>query len=108
MELKESLDADTRLQLVHLACVAAWSDTTVAESERKVVLNLCQNLALDDNECRLAKSWLDGPPPYFDPQSVPRKHRAVFLDALVDVIRADGRVEPEECETLRLIQELLA
>ena len=102
-----TMDHRTRKQLVQLACVAAWSDTTIQPEERTVILQLCIELALDERDMEEVRSWLDGAPPYFDPQDVPPEHRQDFLDALLAVVAADGRVSPDESETLMLIRELL-
>lgn len=102
-----SLNRHTREQLLQLACVAAWSDTIVVPAEREVVLDLVHQLALGKEGEAQAKRWLDGAPPWFDPQTVEPGHRQLFLDALQRVIRADGRLAEEECETLRLMKELL-
>ncbi|GMV43982.1 MAG: hypothetical protein AMXMBFR64_56980 [Myxococcales bacterium] len=104
----EGMDEVTRERLVQLACVAAWSDFHVAPEERKVVLTLAAELAIGDRSMERVYRWLDEAPPYLDPQAIPVEHRAVFLDALQAVIRADGRLDPAECETLRLIKQLVA
>lgn len=106
-ELLTDMDDATRERLVQLACVAAWSDLDVAAEERAVVLELAADLALGPRSMAKVQSWLDGPPPYLDPQAIPPQHRTAFLEALRAVIRADGRIERAECETLRLIEELV-
>lgn len=107
-ELPQEMDAVTRERLVQLACVAAWSDLTVAPEERAVVLQLAAAVALDPRSMAKVQTWLDGPPPFIDPQAIPPEHRAAFLEALRAVIAADGRLARSECETLRLIEELVA
>lgn len=102
------MDAVTRERLVQLACVAAWSNFDVAPEERTVVLTLAADLALGERSMERVHRWLDEAPPYLDPQAIPVEHRAVFLSVLQEVIKADGRLDPEECETLRLIKQLVA
>ena len=104
----DGMDAGTRKRLVQMACVAAWSDMDIAESERRVVLDLARDVDLPEDDLEEVMGWLKSPPPDFDPYDIPRAHRAAFLEALDDVVKADGRLDPEECETLRLIKELVA
>lgn len=101
------MDELTREKLVQLACVAAWSDFDVAKEEREVVLALAAELAMGPKAIERVRGWLDGPPPYLDPQSIPVEHRKTFIDTLRSVIKADGRLDPAECETLGLIEELV-
>lgn len=102
-----AMDDLTRERLVQLACVAAWSDLDVADEEREVVLALAAKLALGPKAMDRVQGWLNGPPPYLDPLAIPVEHRRTFIDTLKAVIKADGRLEPGECETLRLIEELV-
>ena len=93
---------------MHAACVAAWSDLEIQKEERAIILDLCVRLALPQPDIIRAQSWLDGPPPYLDPNQIPREHAAVFLAALEEVIASDGRIQPEESETMSLIRELVS
>ncbi len=102
----EHMSPDVRRRLLQMACVAAWSDLDVADEERAVVMELAGDLALGDEGVRQARAWLDHAPPEFDPFEIPAKHRETFFEALRAVIEADGRLDPEECETLRLLREL--
>lgn len=107
MQLPENLDHRSRKRLVQLVCVAAWSDLDLADEERTHIMQLAADLALGADDMADVRSWLRSPPPDFDPMDVPRQHAPVFLEALAGVIAADGRIDPEECETLRLISELI-
>lgn len=107
LEAVKQLAPRSRKQLIQLACVAAWSDLEVAEAERDVIVGLAADLGLTGDDMEDVRAWLDSPPPDFDPQDVPRRHRALFLDTLARVIAADGRIDPEECETLRILGELV-
>jgi len=98
---------EERRTLVHAACVAAWSDLEVQPEERAIVLELCMDLALSEADVIRAQSWLDAPPPVLDPNRIPTRHGEAFVAALVEVVEADGRLDPHECETIRLIRELL-
>lgn len=105
--LIDELDKESRRKLLHLVCVAAWSDLSVSPEERLVVMQLCMELTQVEEELEEVRSWLDAPPPYFDPQQIPAEHRQAFFEALLAVVAADGRVTPEESETIRLIGELI-
>jgi uncharacterized tellurite resistance protein B-like protein len=106
--VESGLDAETRTKLVQLACIAAWSDAEIQDAERRTVLTLCSELALSPGECAQATAWLDGPPPFLDPQEIPRPHRQLFVDTLERVVQSDGRLSEDERDTLRVIRELLS
>ncbi len=42
-----------------------------------------------------------------DPYEIPPAHRTAFFQALTRVIESDGRIDPRESETLRLLRELI-
>lgn len=100
------MDRETRRLLVQLSCFGAWSDLEVHPREREVVLQIAMNLALEDDLDEV-KEWLDHTPPEIDPNTIPVDQRQAFMDALVAVVLADGRVTPEESATVRLIREML-
>ncbi|MCA9515692.1 MAG: TerB family tellurite resistance protein [Myxococcales bacterium] len=107
MEIK-NMDLPTRRRLIQLACVAAWSDMNLADVEKEVVLNLARELELGEDDTQRVKSWLANGPPDFDPYDIPLAHRQAFLEAFTQVIAADGRIDPEESEAIRLIRELVS
>jgi uncharacterized membrane protein YebE (DUF533 family) len=104
----DGMDERTRINLLKMACVAAWSDLSIADSERKVVLDLAREISVGDEGRALAEGWLKSPPSDFDPYDIPHKHAKTFIEALQTVMRADGRIDPEESETLNLIRELVS
>lgn len=104
----EGMNLATRRKLVQMACVAAWSDMDVAESERGVVRALAHELGLGGDDLLTIEEWLKTPPPEFDPYEIPRAYREAFVDVLERVVVADGVIDPEECVTLALIRELSA
>lgn len=106
MDLK-AMNLNTKRRLVQLACVAAWSDMKLADGERDAVLALAIEIGLEGGELDLVRKWLAEGPPDFDPYDVPHEHRQAFLDAFIRVIEADGRIDPEESEAVRLIRELV-
>jgi uncharacterized tellurite resistance protein B-like protein len=102
-----AMSHDTRKSLVQMACVAAWSDLEIQDQEREVVFDLATQLALGPEDIADVKKWLEVPPPDFDPYSIPREHRSAFLEAFLEVVTADGRLDPEESETIRVLRELV-
>lgn len=97
-----------RKKLVHMACIAAWSDLEIEDSERRVIFEIATQLALTPAELDEVKRWLDEAPPEFDPYEIPHEHRQSFLSAFLEVVTADGRIDPEESESIRLLRELVA
>ncbi len=103
----KDLEERDRRQLLQLAVAAAWSNAEVAPEERRYILGLCAELAVGDAECAEVREWMEGPAPWVDPQEIPRAHRERFLSVLEDVLRADGTIDPTECEVLRGMREML-
>jgi uncharacterized tellurite resistance protein B-like protein len=102
-----TMSPSTRKKLVQMACIAAWSDLEIHDSERRVIFDLATQLALPGNDLADVREWLQSPPPDFDPYEIPNEHRAAFLAAFLEVVTADGRIDPEESETIRLLRELV-
>ncbi len=103
----DTMSPTTRKKLVQMACIAAWADLEIHDAERQVVFELATQLALPGTDLSEVESWLREPPPDFDPYEIPNEHRAAFLEAFLEVITADGRIDPEESETIRLLRELV-
>jgi tellurite resistance protein len=101
------MSKSVRKLLIQMACVAAWADLEVVIEEKEVIMGMAQSLELEADDLTEIESWLDSPPPDFDPNRVPKAFRAAFLDAFVHVIAADGRIEPEESSTVQLLRELI-
>ena len=97
----------TRKKLVQMACVAAWADLEIQEEERRVIFDLATKLALPGADLGEVREWLKSPPPDFDPYDIPSEHRQAFLEAFLQVVVADGRIDPEESEAIRLLRELV-
>lgn len=104
------LSRSARLQLLRFTCAAVWSDLEVTPSERSFILSLALRLRLPEDEIRQVTEWLERPPAPedVDPNSVPREHRRLFLEAIEQAILADRAVDRPEAESLRLLRELLA
>jgi uncharacterized membrane protein YebE (DUF533 family) len=97
------------VRLLKFVCAAAWADLDVSSPERSFVQALALRLGLSDQEMRQVERWLEKPPPpeEVDPALVPREHRRLFLDAVRDLVTADGVVDGPEAASLRLLEELL-
>lgn len=102
-----TMSPEQRLQLAHLACIAAWSNLEVRPEERAVVLDIAAHLQLGQEGVSKVEAWLADGPPDFDPYTIPREHREAFLQAFLEVATADGRIDLEESETIRVLRELL-
>jgi len=104
----EELDATQRLQLIQFLCSFAWADLEVRDEERAFVRQMVERLELGPEERLQAQGWLESPPPAesIDPTSVPAAHRKLFLEAVEQIVVADGEIAPEERESLELLREL--
>ncbi len=103
------LTSEDRLSLLRFACAFAWADLEIADTERSFVTSLARKLGADDEEVALVEEWLKVPPPAedVDPTDIDPSLRQVFLNACVQMISADGRVDSEEVEILSLFEQLL-
>jgi tellurite resistance protein len=103
------LSSEDRLRLLRFACAFAWADLEVAKKERRFVADLAKGLGATEEELAQVKRWLKVPPDAedIDPTEIPPEHRQLFLNAAVQMISADGRVDSEEVEILSLFEQLL-
>lgn len=94
---------------MRFVCSLAWADLEVQPKERAFVHRMVKKLHLDDKEKKLVDSWLEVPPKAeeVDPAKVPHQHRKLFLDTVKAVAMADGRLDPEEKESIELLEQLL-
>jgi uncharacterized tellurite resistance protein B-like protein len=104
------LNKEERLSLMRFVCSFAWSDFEIQDEERSFIAKLINALQLEPDEKAQVDEWLKVPPlpEEVDPTQIPRKHREVFLDTVKAVIMADGVLDPEEEENLKLFVELLS
>jgi len=102
------LNRTERLRLMKFVCSFAWADLEVQDEERQLVHRLVKKLALDASEAAQVEQWLEVPPPpeEVDPAEIPRAHRQLFIDTARQMVMADGRVDPEEAESLALLEML--
>ncbi len=103
------MTADDRRKLLQFACAFAWADLEIADTERAFVKDLARKLGSDDEELSEVEDWLTMPPAAedVDPTDIPHEHRQIFLNAALQMISADGRVDTEEVEILSLFEQLL-
>lgn len=103
------LDTESRLRLVRFVCSFAWADLEVHATERALVSKLLDQFELDEDEKAQAERWLKLPPPPedVDPTDIPLEHRQLFLNTILQVVGADGVVDPNEMETLSVFEKLL-
>jgi uncharacterized tellurite resistance protein B-like protein len=107
-ELK-SLTKKQRLLLLEFVCAFAWADLEIRDEERAFIARLVKRLELEDDEIAQVEQWLRIPPKPedIDPNLVPHAHKELFLDCARRMIKADGRVDPAERETLQLLEQLI-
>ena len=105
----KKLSEKERLRLMKFVCSFVWADLEVKESERKFVAKLVKRLGLTASEIEQVEGWLKVPPKpeEVDPTEIPAAHRAAFLEEIRQVVKADGEVQSEERESLRLFEQLL-
>jgi uncharacterized tellurite resistance protein B-like protein len=97
-----------RLRLLRFVTAIAWSDLAVRDGERAYVHRLVSRLHLTPEEALQVEGWLKSPPneDEVDPTTIPHEHRSLFLDAVREMLAADGNASPEERETLSLLEQL--
>ena len=105
----QDLDKESRLRLVRFVCSFAWADLEVQDAERSLVARMLDQLGLDDQEKAMTEQWLRLPPEPedVDPTDIPVEHRQIFLNTVLQMVGADGVVDPNEMETLAVFERLL-
>jgi uncharacterized tellurite resistance protein B-like protein len=102
------LSPKERLKLLRFVTSCAWSDLEVRVGERAYIHRLVSRLHLTPEEALEVEGWLKHPPSEddVDPTTIPHEHRRLFLDAVREMVGADGEASPEEKETLALLERL--
>lgn len=103
------LDSSSRMRLVRFLCSFAWADLDINDAEKAFIRKMLKELGLDDEERKRAERWLAVPPmpEEVDPTEIPPEHRQLFLNAILQLVGADGFVDEKEMETLALFEKLL-
>lgn len=103
------LPKQDRLRLMGFVCSFAWADLEVQEGERALVRKLVGQLELDSDESAQVEAWLKVPPRAedVDPNDIPAEHKQIFLNIALQMVGADGNVDPDEMENLSLLEQLL-
>ena len=96
--------------MLRFVCSFAWADFEIQDQERTFIGRLMRKLDVDADEKQQVEEWLKVPPrpEEVDPTQIPKKHRELFLGQVRGVILADGVLDPEEAENLKLFEELLS
>lgn len=105
----EQLTDEEKLRLLRFLCSFAWADLNVGETERKLVVDLIRRFGLGDEDAQMAEGWLDHPPNEddIDPMDIPREHRQLVLDAVLEMVGVDGRVDSMEAESFAVLSSLM-
>ncbi|TKD01240.1 TerB family tellurite resistance protein [Polyangium fumosum] len=106
----KNLSREDRLRVMGFVCSFAWADLEIKPKERALVHKMVKELKLDPDEAKQVEGWLQVPPraEEVDPAAIPRAHRQMVLDFARRMVKADGTVDPEEEESLSLLEALLA
>ena len=99
-----------RMNLMKFVCSFAWTDLSVSQAERDIVMRIAGQLKLNDSEIKRVQGWLEVPPTAdeVDPNAVLPEHRQLFLTVAEMVVNADGKVAAAENESLKIFRELLS
>jgi uncharacterized tellurite resistance protein B-like protein len=102
------LSPSERLKLLRFVTSFAWCDLGITAKERAYVHRLVSRLHMTPEEALEVEGWLKSPPNEddVDPTTIPHEHRRLFLDAVREMVGADGKASPEEKETLSLLEQL--
>jgi len=105
----EDLTQTERMTLMRFVCSFAWADLEIQTEERRFVSDLVRGLELKAEEKAAVEGWLTRPPSEeeVNPDTIPKRHRALFLAAVECVIQVDGQVTPEEAESFEVLQRIL-
>jgi hypothetical protein len=95
---------------MRFVCSFAWADLAIQPEERAYVHTLVKKLHLDANERAQVERWLEVPPPAddLDPNSIPKAHKTLFLDAVRGLVAQDGVISDDEAENFELFERLLS
>jgi uncharacterized tellurite resistance protein B-like protein len=103
----ESIGRDERMRLLKFVCSFAWTDLEISDAERDVIFRLVDRWEFDLEDRKTVARWLKVPPEDVDPTEIPREHRERFLQAVREIVVADGEVREEERTSLALFEELV-
>ncbi len=96
------LNRSERRQLLRFVTSFAWADLEITPGEIAFIQRLIGRLHLSAEDAVEAASWLKTPPieDTVDPADIPKRHRQLFLDAVREMVEADGVASAEEKESL--------
>ncbi len=102
------LAPEERLRLLRFVIAFAWADLAISAGEIAHVHRLVARLKLGPEEKAKVEKWLKSPPApeEVDPTDIPQKHRRLIIDAVRELVAADGTMSEEEKESLELLERL--
>jgi uncharacterized tellurite resistance protein B-like protein len=102
------LERPDRLRLLRFVISFAWADLALSPGEIAYVHRLVERLQLAPEEAADVRVWMKTPPhpEEVDPTQIPQQHRQLFLDAVKEMVGADGQLKEEERESLALLERL--
>ena len=105
----QDLERPERMRPMKFVCSFAWADLGIHPSESEFIARMMHRIDLDQDERAQVDRWLEVPPhpQEVDPTTIPREHRATFVDSIIGLIESDGVVSEEEKDNLELFQNLL-
>lgn len=106
----EKLTDDEKLRLLRFLCTFAWADLSVGDPERRLVQDLIRRFGLGSDDSIMAAGWLDHPPNEedIDPTDIPKEHRQLVLDAVLEMVSVDGHVDSMEAESFAVLSALMS
>jgi uncharacterized tellurite resistance protein B-like protein len=105
-----ALSKADQLLLLEFLCAIAWVDSEVTPAERRYISRLMDHLELSQEERARVQEWLENEPApnSVKPERIPREHRHVFINALREVMYADGEVNAWERERFEQLRAALS
>ena len=105
----QDLEREERMRLMKFVCSFAWADLEIHPDERAYIARMVQRIQLNPEEQKQVALWLQVPPHVseIDPTTIPRAHRATFVESILGLIEADGVVSEEERDNFELFENLL-
>jgi uncharacterized heparinase superfamily protein len=103
-----SLSFADRKQVLHFAASFLWADFEVADSERRFLTELAQELEVNQTPEEIAGLLASPPTPEdVDPMTVPAAAADLVRRTALRAIAADGFVSNEEMSMFELLDDLL-
>lgn len=107
--MMHQLPNEDKLRLLRFLSCFAWADLDIDQGERDLLQRFIERMDLSPEDAAEAAGWLDHPPREddLDPSSIPDDQRKLFLDAVLEMVGADGVVDRMEAESFVLFEALM-